>query len=490
MNIFPKINFVIENQKESLFYNTLSSDSDLKKRIMTALYFYNQDAFNFDFQAVILTELRYLLSAFVKHTIVIEINKQKIKPLEEAIASLKKCTSEMLMSLLYIQTLSAYVKENFYHEDDPNECAMNILFNLADETLHYGNIIVHALHSFLAIKQEIEDNLNDEYKFVLERFVTLFHDADVIIENCFKIHMSLTSNYSIVCFICNQFEYDYKNNGKQVVEYLYRKDIQDYFSKNNMEWEIRIVDFGFNPRKICLQSMNSVESITLTLIQHKVDIMDTLIKEISHSQISKELFDNCYHYFARFYELFLLRKELIVDANVYFDRLYVKFRFPEVKFYEESIIPRVFTEMLAFVITKKRQMRSYNSVCNSVRCKEIIKSLSKIKNINHEQHLHDANCFEIFDAIKYFISKHMNEFFTKYFRAKVTRLASRALTMPIQEYLNFRRRKSSTSLDNDNMQIMSITTPIEDCMKLKKYFNNMEMQSQSKVLYIFEFILR
>ena len=80
--------------------------------------------------------------------------------------------------------------------------------------------------------------------------------------------------------------------------------------------KIKVLDFVFNSKNLFFLALFGAERITYWLINYKINIIDTLINEKPKKKISKELFNNCYNYFERFYKLSILRNELINDHCV------------------------------------------------------------------------------------------------------------------------------------------------------------------------------
>jgi hypothetical protein len=420
-----KINFVNNKSIKELELEDQFVPLKLDDKINQALLCFSPDAFNFDFNN---------LEAHEELNLLIEIFQVTLKN-EFTYSSIETYTNATVEALSYMEFMSSQLTKQFYHKDVAGEkilaqyfMAIKELLSIKDEYINNREKMTKIFKKIEKLKEvRVSETLN-----ILKDFIKFFHETDFMIENMFKLYLSFQKNTDLFCFIHNNYEND---------------KLLEEFRKNTIKKVINI-------NEIIPQTFKSMESIIFQIFNYKQSIMDSIfiqyrikkvidekedferekidsaefweinqrnystiipLKSQDHLKIynksstfpSLKLYKNCFFYFKRFYELALLKNEMVENISVA-----VRFKTPV------SIIPKVLFKCHYYTMEDKNKLRDIKTL-KEEKVDNFLKN-----NLNHTNTIEAVldECYKTFGVvgaecfIHHYIQINLERFFSEEFR--------------------------------------------------------------------------
>ena len=236
--------------------------------------------------------------------------------LEKILECVEESIRQAYIGVIYFQSFNEHIELTFL------ETKYRTGHGIGSMMVNVSRIYSEIEHSVICLKNifSILNKLKLNYKNDeiqnLQYFVEIFHECDMILTRNLKMYSELKGYPFMWWTTINQYESDYKMNSQDIIQKRIKEIFSEFVEKYDLKWNLNIENFGFNYKKPFFQLIFSAKRITYWLINHKINIMDTIIKKQAKYRISNELFSNCYNYFERFYKLSILRNELVNDHRV------------------------------------------------------------------------------------------------------------------------------------------------------------------------------
>jgi hypothetical protein len=369
--MFGKINFRSENAITWI----INEPVKLEDRIVKHINYYNIDAVDFDLQIVPISELRHLTTIFQRKTFSETYDEKML--LQQTITVFRRDLSKTLSVVLGMVSLSDHLRNRYFHVNDPDEDHLKVFFITAEELLFKMNRIVASFKEICRLVDSVKILKRVEYKFVIQEYIKLFHQTDIMLEYTFKIYLTFQSKFTTIAYIYQQYEWDILYNSRNLLIANYHTLHEDYTRNNELNWGLEEVDFTVGAKKPLLDVFVKLEDIIHRLIDYKLEIRDSLSIHFTQKAVSDVLYDNCKLYFDRFYELYLLKNEMILDVVVGYTNNENEKELIKINCYENNLIPAVVRQSHRFVMLSRNELKTYGRAEISKVSKEIIKTNQK-----------------------------------------------------------------------------------------------------------------
>ena len=288
---------------------------DLDSKISSTINFYNKAAQDFDFTMINISELRYLIEIFKNDTLNCDDTSKHLS-LEKVLENVNESIRQEYIATIYFQSFNEHIELNFFESKDTSGYDIDAMTENISRIYSGIEHSVICLKNIFSILHKLKLNYKNDEIQNLQYFVEIFHECDMILTRNLKMYSELKGYPFMWWAAINQYESDYKMNSQDIIQKRIKEIFSEFVEKYDLKWNLNIENFGFNYKKPFFQLIFSAKRITYWLINHKINIMDTIIKKQSKYRISNKLFNNCYNYFHRFYKLSILRNELINDHSV------------------------------------------------------------------------------------------------------------------------------------------------------------------------------
>jgi hypothetical protein len=231
--------------------------------------------------------------------------------------------SLLISKVIYFLSLSSYLKDAYYLENNPRKALLMRFFSICDTLLYKVDIIVQQvteLKNKIAIK--VEDLYYEPFNASMRFFIEIYHNSDALLFEVFKLYDWFSSHTDELIHIFDQYSFvlsEPKRAQGKLHDY-YKLHKQEYFapiidSKNLNQTLESIDDFPLDVldiRKLVLKVHENLEEIINGLIDHKIFIMEHFESEM-HSgadEISMDFYDGFSNYLKRFYKIHKLKQEM------------------------------------------------------------------------------------------------------------------------------------------------------------------------------------
>jgi hypothetical protein len=290
------------NEKEKInFFNNKSFITEdahrvllkLDDRIIQNFKYSHSDASNFDFKTLSKDELTNLLAIF--QDCLKNFNTSLIKVL----------ANETVYLIIHMKCLSEHIK-------DKKEVKKDEFLKLVEELLSI--FLIKYLKNLETIEKNVK-NLN-----ILKDFLKFFDETDLMMEYMFRIYLKFQKNFDLFCDIYNNYQSDFDKDKfmKECKILLERYNILGKYIKNE-EILKQLLTFNMNTmNQLIHKNFRYIETVINSLIGFKTQIMDKIIILLAHKK-QDSLYQHCSIYFGRFYELEILKNEMVENMSIGFN---------------------------------------------------------------------------------------------------------------------------------------------------------------------------
>ena len=446
------------------------------------MYNYKANDSLFDLQTVTLTKLKALRVIFKDYTInsTNPRARSSIQTFENSLEDyILFYVLQNLSITLHMQSLTEYLKTNYFHKYDPNVEKLQKMFLVVEEVFNYADEITKALKNVDETLNVIKQQNNVEFNSVFENHIYIFHETDYILGNAFRQYFLLQENFELLNFIFDQFEGDIILNAQNILLNDYLQRLRNYTTSTQFLWTFEAIESWMSMKQMIILMFYFCEMIIHEIINYKLAIANALKKAHKDKRLAPEVFNGCFSYFSRFYELYFLKDELTHNLTLRFTKQIGDDGFYNIQCYEGDVVPIVLRDCHRYIMAKKDQLNLERTSLER-RAKDLVKIYDKsmfdikiamflnffffcfLEPNTSFQVLSEFSVEEAFDSIKLYIQSHRDDFFPKRFRERFHKLAN------AKEY----------------------RTVSEDCSTLAYEFNKISLENQSKIVYIFDHIMK